>query len=72
VTAAVSDQGGGSSAAFAGRLRRARDDQLVEITQFSAERVPVSLGIALDTRRMAGDQILRDFRAAWIDLSTRC
>jgi Ca-activated chloride channel family protein len=59
VTATVSDQGG----RFVGGLRREdfvvyEDDQLVEITQFSAERVPVSLGIALDTSgSMAGNKI---------------
>ena len=34
------------------------DDQPVEVTHFSAERVPVSLGIALDTSgSMAGDKM---------------
>ena len=34
------------------------DDQRVELTQFSAERVPVSLGIALDTSgSMAGEKM---------------
>ena len=34
------------------------DDQLVDVTHFSAERVPVSLGIILDTSgSMAGDKI---------------
>ena len=34
------------------------DDQRVEVTQFSAERVPVSLGIALDTSgSMAGEKM---------------
>ena len=34
------------------------DDQRVDVTQFSAERVPVSLGIALDTSgSMAGDKM---------------
>ena len=36
------------------------DDQLVAVTHFSADRVPVSLGIALDTSgSMAGDKIER-------------
>ena len=40
------------------------DDRPVEITHFSAERVPVSLGIALDTSgSMAGDKI-REAEAA--------
>jgi Ca-activated chloride channel family protein len=59
VTATVADQGG----RFVGGLRKEDfvvydDDQPVEITHFSAERVPVSLGIALDTSgSMAGDKI---------------
>ena len=59
VTATVADQGG----RFVGGLRKEdfvvyEDDQPVEITHFSAERVPVSLGIALDTSgSMAGDKI---------------
>jgi Ca-activated chloride channel family protein len=65
VTATVSDQGG----RFVGGLRKEdfvvyEDDHLVEVTQFSAERVPVSLGIALDTSgSMAGDKI-REAEAA--------
>ena len=40
------------------------DDKVVEVTQFSAERVPVSLGIALDTSgSMAGTKI-REAEAA--------
>ncbi len=59
VTATVSDQNG----RFVPGLTRDdflvyEDDQPVEVTQFSAERVPVSLGIALDTSgSMAGDKI---------------
>src|SRR5581483_1179204 len=59
VTATVSDQNG----RFVTGLRKEDfavydDDQPVEITQFSADRVPVSLGIALDTSgSMAGDKI---------------
>jgi Ca-activated chloride channel family protein len=59
VTASVSD----STGRFISGLRKEdflvyEDDQPVEVTQFSAERVPVSLGIALDTSgSMAGDKI---------------
>ncbi len=59
VTATVSDTGG----RFVPGLRKEdfrvyEDDQLQVVTQFSAERVPVSLGIALDTSgSMAGDKI---------------
>lgn len=59
VTATVSD----ASGRFVGGLRQEdfavyEDGEPVEITQFSAERVPVSLGIALDTSgSMAGDKI---------------
>ncbi len=59
VTATVSDQSG----RFVPGLTKDdfvvyEDDQPVEITHFSAERVPVSLGIALDTSgSMAGDKI---------------
>jgi Ca-activated chloride channel family protein len=59
VTASVSD----ASGHFISGLRKEdflvyEDDQPVEVTQFSAERVPVSLGIALDTSgSMAGEKI---------------
>jgi VWFA-related protein len=59
VTATVSDRNG----RFVSNLRREdfvvyEDDQLVEVTNFSAERVPVSLGIALDTSgSMAGTKM---------------
>jgi Ca-activated chloride channel family protein len=59
VTATVSDQNG----RFVPGLRKEdfrvyEDDQPVEVTHFSAERVPVSLGIALDTSgSMAGEKI---------------
>ena len=65
VTATVSDQGG----RFVPGLVKDDflvydDDQPVEITHFSAERVPVSLGIVLDTSgSMAGDKI-REAEAA--------
>ena len=59
VTATVSDANG----RFVSNLRTEdfvvyEDDQRVELTHFSAERVPVSLGIALDTSgSMAGEKI---------------
>lgn len=59
VTATVSDAGG----RFVSGLRQEdflvyEDDQPVIVTHFSAERVPVSLGIALDTSgSMAGNKI---------------
>jgi len=65
VTATVSDRSG----RFVPDLHREDfvvfdDDKLVEVTQFSAERVPVSLGIALDTSgSMAGTKI-REAEAA--------
>ena len=59
VTATVSD----SSGRFVPSLRKEdfivyEDDRPVEVTHFSSERVPVSLGIALDTSgSMAGDKM---------------
>src|SRR3954469_5988377 len=59
VTATVSDPSG----RFVPNLRKEdfviyEDDQPQPVTHFSAERVPVSLGIALDTSgSMAGDKI---------------
>src|SRR5436305_1578207 len=59
VTATVSD----SSGRFVPGLRKEdfavyEDDQPMEVTHFSAERVPVSLGIALDTSgSMAGEKL---------------
>jgi Ca-activated chloride channel family protein len=59
VTATVSD----ASGRFVPGLKAQdflvyEDDQLVEVTHFNSERVPVSLGIALDTSgSMAGDKI---------------
>ena len=59
ITATVSD----STGRFVSGLRKEdflvyEDDQLQQVTHFSAERVPVSLGIALDTSgSMAGEKI---------------
>ena len=59
VTATVSD----ASGRFVSGLRKEdfvvyEDDQPVEVTHFSAERVPVSLGIVLDTSgSMAGEKM---------------
>jgi Ca-activated chloride channel family protein len=59
VTATVSDQGG----RFVSGLTQDDflvydDDQRVEVTHFNAERVPVSLGIALDTSgSMSGEKM---------------
>jgi Ca-activated chloride channel family protein len=59
VTASVSDQGG----RFVPGLRPEdflvyEDDRMVDVTHFSADRVPVSLGITLDTSgSMAGEKI---------------
>jgi Ca-activated chloride channel family protein len=60
VTATVSDSGG----RFVPGLRREdfivyEDDQVQTVTHFSAERVPVSLGVVVDTSgSMAGEKIL--------------
>ena len=65
VTVTVSDQSG----RFVSDLRKEdftvyEDNRPVEVTHFSAERVPVSLGIALDTSgSMAGEKI-REAEAA--------
>src|SRR5713101_3836069 len=65
VTATVSD----SSGRFVSGLRKEdfvvyEDDQPQAVTHFSAERVPVSLGIALDSSQsMSGDKI-REARSA--------
>ena len=49
------------------------DDQPETVTHFSAERVPVSLGIALDTSgSMAGEKIRGSARARSIASSTTC
>jgi Ca-activated chloride channel family protein len=65
VTATVSDRNG----RFVSNLRREdfivyEDDQLVEVTNFSAERVPVSLGIALDTSGSMAGTKMREAQAA--------
>ena len=58
VTATVTDRSG----RFAGRLRQEdfvvyEDNKLVEVTHFSAERTPVSLGIVVDSSgSMAGEK----------------
>jgi Ca-activated chloride channel family protein len=65
VTATVSDQSG----RFVSGLRKEdfavyEDDRPVDLTHFTAERVPVSLGIALDTSgSMAGEKIREAERA---------
>ena len=49
------------------------DDKPVEMTHFSAERVPVSLGIALDTSgSMAGEQDETPRAAPWPASLTSC
>src|SRR6476469_7672059 len=40
------------------------DDQPVEVTHFSAERVPVSLGIAVDTSGSMGGKKIQEAQAA--------
>src|SRR5712691_11290596 len=59
VTATVSDASGRFVPGLrAEDFRVYEDDQPVEVTHFNAERVPVSLGIALDTSgSMAGEKI---------------
>src|SRR5712691_11430816 len=59
VTATVSDASGRFVPGLrAEDFRVYEDDQPVEVTHFNAERVPVSLGIALDTSgSMAGNKI---------------
>ena len=71
VTATVTDRSG----RFVPGLTQAdflvyEDDRLVDITHFSAERVPVSLGIVLDTSgSMAGDKIrLRVRPSTFLDM----
>ena len=65
VTATVSDLQGH----FVGGLRQEdflvyEDDQLQAVTHFSAERVPVSLGIALDTSQSMSGEKIREARSA--------
>jgi Ca-activated chloride channel family protein len=65
VTATVSDLTG----RFVAGLRQDdfliyEDDQLQTVTHFSAERVPVSLGIALDTSRSMSGEKLREATSA--------
>jgi len=65
VTATVSDMSG----RFVSGLRQEdftvyEDDQVVPVTHFSADRVPVSLGMAIDTSgSMAGDKMQEALRA---------
>jgi Ca-activated chloride channel family protein len=65
VTATVSDANG----RFVPGLKQEdftvyEDDQLVEVTHFSAERVPVSLGIAIDTSGSMAGQKIQEAQAA--------
>jgi Ca-activated chloride channel homolog len=65
VTATVTDRSG----RFVSGLTQSdfvvyEDDQPVEVTHFSAERVPVSLGIVLDTSGSMGGQKIAGARAA--------
>lgn len=65
VTATVSDAAG----RFVPGLRAAdfrvwEDDQPVDVTYFEAERVPVSLGIALDTSGSMGGEKIREAQSA--------
>jgi Ca-activated chloride channel homolog len=65
VTATVSDLNG----RFVAGLRQEdfliyEDDQLQAVTHFSAERVPVSLGIALDTSQSMSGEKIREARSA--------
>src|SRR5438067_4325676 len=65
VTATVSD----ASGRFVPGLRQEdftvyEDDQPVQVTHFSAERVPVSLGIAVDTSGSMGGNKIQDAQAA--------
>jgi Ca-activated chloride channel family protein len=65
VTATVSDSNG----RFVPGLRKedflvSEDDQPVEVTHFSSERVPVSLGIALDTSGSMDGEKIREAESA--------
>ncbi|HMD33933.1 MAG TPA: VWA domain-containing protein, partial [Vicinamibacterales bacterium] len=65
VTATVSD----ASGRFVPGLRQEdfvvyEDDQPVQVTHFSAERVPVSLGIAVDTSGSMGGNKIQEAQAA--------
>jgi VWFA-related protein len=65
VTATVSDAGG----RFVPNLRQDdfvvyEDEQPVQVTHFSAERVPVSLGIAVDTSGSMGGSKIQEAQAA--------
>ena len=65
VTATVSD----ASGRFVPGLKQEdfvvyEDDQLVDVTHFSAERVPVSLGIAVDTSGSMAGQKIQEAQAA--------